>query len=104
MLDTAVFHVFTDGVAAAAEWLAALERFLRDPSQGLDDGATCHLLYDLYNWQQFQVLLPAGREGVLELLGDAKQFLAEEDPQAVRRVLDSLEEMFRGGLQPPDLA
>jgi hypothetical protein len=44
MLDAAVFHVFTDGVAAAAKWLAALEEFLRDPRKGVDEGATCHLL------------------------------------------------------------
>ncbi len=101
MLEAAAFHLFTDGAPAAAAWLAALERFLRDPAGGFDDGKTHHLLYHLYNWQQFQALLPAGREEVLELLGDAKQFLAEEDPQAVRRVLDSLEEMFRAGLRPP---
>src|SRR5687768_11344140 len=78
MLDAAVFHVFTDGVTAAAEWLAAWERFLREPGRGVDESATCHLLYHLYNWQQFQALLPAGRDGVLELLGDAKQYLADE--------------------------
>jgi hypothetical protein len=33
-------------------------------------------------------LLPAGRQRVLELLKDAKQYLAEEDAQAARRVLE----------------
>jgi hypothetical protein len=61
------------------------------------------LLYHLYNWQQFQALLPAGREGVLELLGDAKQFLTEEDTPSARRVLDTLEEMLRGAMNPPEI-
>lgn len=103
MLGPAVFHVFTDGVVAAVEWLAAVERCLRDPSQGIDDGATCHLLYHIYNWHQFQALLPAMREGVLELLADAKLYLAEENSEAVRRVLNRLEDMFQGGLQPPEI-
>jgi hypothetical protein len=103
MVETAAFHVFTDGVPAAVAWLAAAERFLRDPGAGLNAAVTCHLLYHLYNWQQFQALLPVGREAVLELLQDAKQFLAEEDPQAVGRVLDHLEDMFSAGLQPPNI-
>jgi hypothetical protein len=103
MLSAAVFHVFTDGVAAAAAWLAAVERFLRDPSLGLDGGATYHLLYHLYNWQQFQALLPAGKQGVLELLGDTKLFLSEGDPESAGRALRQLEEMFQAGLQPPEI-
>src|SRR5262249_13052313 len=101
MLSAAVFHVFTDGVAAAAGWLAALERFLREPGLGIDEGATYHLLYHLYNWQQFQALLPTGKHGVLELLGDAKQFLSEGDPASVGRLLGQLEEMFQAGRQVP---
>src|SRR5262245_17526510 len=58
MLDTAAFHLFTDGCGAAAEWLATLERFLRQPDEGLDFGATWHLLYHLYNWLQVEALLP----------------------------------------------
>jgi hypothetical protein len=101
MLDAAVFHIYVDGVKAALEWLAAAERFLREPGEGFDYGATWHLLYHLYNWLQLQALLPSGREGVLELLQDAKRFLAEQDYGAVQRVVGSLEEMFQGRLSPP---
>jgi hypothetical protein len=103
MIETAAFHVATDGVAAAVQWLAAVERFLREPDKGLDYGATWHLLYHLYNWQQFQSLLPHGRTGILERIEDAKFHLSEGDTEALRAVLKQLEEMFQGGLQPPQL-
>jgi hypothetical protein len=102
MIDTATFHIGVDGVGAALEWLAAVERFLREPPQGLDSGATWHLLYHLYNWQQFQSLLPDGRAGMLEWLEQAKQHLLEGDTEAVGAALTQIEAMFQGGLQPPD--
>ena len=82
MIETAVFHVFRDGVGAAIEWVAAAERFLRNPVSGFDCGATSHAVYHLHNWQQFQALLPVGRDGVLERLADIKRFLSENDPGA----------------------
>jgi len=102
MVDTATFHVAIDGVGAAFDWLAEVERFLREPRQGFDGGATWHLLYHLYNWQQFQSLLPDGRAGMLEWVGQAKQMLAEGDSEAVSEALKQLEAMLQGGLQPPD--
>jgi hypothetical protein len=101
MIAAAVFHVFCDGIGAALNWVAAAERFLRDPSHGLDHGATWHVVYHLYNWQQFEALMPVGREGVLERLKDIKLFLSEDNPKAAERVLDQLEEMFRGNVPPP---
>ena len=101
MIEAAVFHVFRDGVGAAMEWVAAVERFLRDPSHGLDYGATWHLVYHLYNWQQFEALLPIGREGVLERLKDMRLFLDEGDPEAAQAVIKQLEEMFSGDVAPP---
>jgi hypothetical protein len=103
MIEAAVFHVFCDGIWAALEWVAATERFLRDPSQGLDHGATCHVVYHLYNWQQFEALLPIGREGVLERLQDLKLLIGEKDPEAALHVLDQLEKSFRGQLKPPEI-
>ena len=101
MIEAAVFHVFRDGVGAALEWVAAAERFLRDPSHSLDHGATWHVVYHLYNWQQFEALLPIGREGVLERLKDMRLFLKEGDPEAAQGVLKQLEEMFGGDVLPP---
>jgi hypothetical protein len=103
MLDTAAFHLFTDGCAAAFEWLASLERFLRDPESGLDPGATWHLLYHLYNWQQVEALLPWGPSGLAERLADAKQFLSEGDLVAAERVLAELQTAMHGELRPPEV-
>jgi hypothetical protein len=101
MIDTATFHIAVDGVDAAVHWLVAVEQFVREPSKGLDYGATWHLLYHLYNWQQFQSLLPHGREGMMEFIKDAKLHLSEGDTEALAAVLKQMEEMFQGGLQAP---
>jgi hypothetical protein len=103
MIDAAAFHVFRDGVGAALEWVAASERFLRDPSLKLDPGATWHVVYHLYNWQQFEALLPVGREGVLRRLEDVQVLLSEGDSEAASTVLKELAEMFRGDVQPPTI-
>jgi hypothetical protein len=101
MIDAAAYHVFTDGIGAALEWVASTEQFLRDPTKGIDYGTTAHLLYHLYNWQQFEALLPIGRSGVVERLEDMKQFLAEGNTQAAERVRQTLEEMFKADATPP---
>jgi len=101
MIEAAVFHVFRDGIGAALEWVAATERFLRDPSQGIDHGATCHVVYHLYNWQQFEAVLPIGRAGVLERLQDMRLFLAEGDNAAAEGVCKQLAELFGGDVAPP---
>ena len=101
MLETAVHHVFRDGVGAALDWVAAAERFLRNPASEFDYGATWHAVYHLYNWLQFQGLLPIGREGVLERLADLNLFLSEGDTEAAVGVVNQLEELFRGDVPPP---
>lgn len=102
MIDTAAFHLFSDGCKAAVEWLASLERFIQRPRDGLDYGATWHLLYHLYNWQQFQALLPCGPIGLAERLGDVQQFLAEGDAEAANLVLTQLRAAVDGAMTPPD--
>jgi hypothetical protein len=101
MIEAAIVHVFSDGVGAALEWVAAAERFLRNPAAGFDYGATWHAVYHLYNWLQFQALLPIGRDGVMDRLADLKLFLAENDTEAASSVVTQLEQLFRGDVQPP---
>jgi plasmid stabilization system protein ParE len=101
MVEAAVYHVYRDGVGAALDWVAAAERFLRDPAAGFDYGATWHAVYHLYNWQQFQAILPIGRDGVLERLADLKLFVSEGSTDAAAQVIRQLEELFRGDVQPP---
>lgn len=104
MVDTALFHLIEEGIPAAIDWLAAIEKFLRDPTRRPDYGAAWHLLYHLYNWQQFEALLPVGREGVIELLQDIQHFLeAENDPEGALRVVKELRKKFEGNETSPQL-
>ncbi len=103
MIDSAVFHVFRDGVGAALEWVAATERFLRNPNERIDYGATWHVIYHLYNWQQFEAVLPIGKEGVLERLKDMELLLNEGNSEAARAVLKQLEELFSGDVPHPKI-
>jgi hypothetical protein len=104
MIDTATFHVFGDGINAAFDWLASLERFLQDPQLGIDFGATWHLLYHLYNWQQFQALLPLGKLAIAEHLKDVNLFLDEANTDAARQAIQRLIGSLSGDVEPPGIA
>jgi hypothetical protein len=97
MLKTAVFHTYIDGIEAAIDWLVNLELFLREPSHQLDIAATYHLLYHLYNWYQFNALLPDGKAGVLERLKEIKELASDGDIKAILSTVEQLESMFEGG-------
>ncbi|MEH2052653.1 hypothetical protein [Nostoc sp.] len=96
MLKTAVFHTYVDGIDAAIDWLVDLELFLHKPSHELDIGVTYHLLYHLYNWYQFNALLPDGKAGVLERLKEIKELASDGDIQAIIATVEELESMFEG--------
>lgn len=101
MIDTATYHVCVDGIDAALEWLASIEEFLQKPENGLDYGATWHLLYHLYNWQQFEALLPLAKCGIIEHLGDVKTLLDESSPEAAKQVIERLIQRLSGSLDSP---
>ena len=101
MIDTATFHVCVDGIDAALVWLASIEQFLQKPDDGLDYGATWHLLHHLYNWQQFEALMPLGKSGIAEHLGDIRAFLDESNPDAAKQTIDHLLKCLSGDLESP---
>lgn len=105
MRQTAHFHVFTDGIDAALDWLLAVADFANHPEEGkeIDEGATFHLLYHLYNWQQFQALLPVGGQGLVELSGDLKQAVQEQDLDWARNVAEQIEAKIKGGERAPGI-
>ena len=103
MIDTATFHVCVDGIDAALQWLASIELFLQKPESGLDYGATWHLLYHLYNWQQFDALIPLGKSGIAEHLKDIKTFLDEDNNNAARETIDHLLKRLSGDLGAPGI-
>lgn len=102
MAGTAAHHVYTDGVPAVVAFLADAELFLRDPEHHrLHLGVTWELLYHVYNWTQFRELLPQGKQNVLELLAELKQFVAEDDRSAILQTAEQLEEALNGNLDAP---
>ena len=103
MIDTATFHVCVDGIDAALGWLASIEQFLRQPNNGLCSGATWHLLHHLYNWQQFEALLPLGKSGIAEHLGDIKTFLDESNSEAAKQTVEQLLRCLAGDLESPSI-
>ena len=96
------FHVYVDGRDAALRVLAESERLLRDPSKPIDRGVAYELLYHLYNWHPFQERLPAGKVGLLELLQELRQFVAEDDREAILKTVENLQEVLEANDNPPD--
>jgi len=103
MIEAAVFHVVSEGIQAAIDWLAAIELFLRDSSKRFDYGATWHIVYHLYNWQQFEALLPIGRDGFQEHLRDIESSIAEGDSEGAGRIIKELLKSIGGDVRPPDI-
>lgn len=103
MIETATFHVCVDGIDAALVWLASVEKFLQKPDDGLEYGATWHLLHHLYNWQQFEALLPLGKSGIAGLLGNIKTYLDESNPDAAKQTIDDLLKCLSGDLKSPSM-
>ena len=101
MIKTAAFHVYVDGPEAVITWLADAELFLRDPEHTLCYGVTWDLLYHVYNWQQFQALLPEGTPQILVLLKQLRELADEGELEGVKQTSKDLEEMFEGNVDPP---
>jgi hypothetical protein len=101
MVNTAAFHVYVDGPDAVITFLADAELFLRDRSHRMSLGVTWEVLYHLYNWLQFRELLPDGRQNVLELLKELKQFVAEDDRDAIVKTAEELENALDGSRDHP---
>ena len=96
MTSTAAHHVYTDGAEALIAFLADAELFLRDPTHQLDYGVTSEVLYHIYNWLQFRELLPDGRTNLIELLAELKQFVTEDDREAIAATAAKIEEAIEG--------
>lgn len=101
MIKAAVFHVYVDGIDAVRIWLAAAERFLRDPSQKLNDGDTLDLLNHLYNWHMLEALLPCGRTGLVNMLDEIAELAAAGDIEAVNGQISQIKEMLDGNQTAP---
>jgi len=103
MVHTAAYHVYVDTPDAVVDFLADAELAIRDPSHKLDYGVVSHVLYHLYNWLQFDAILPEGTRDLLDLSTELKQHIADKDWEAVAQVADELGDILEGSRQPPDV-
>lgn len=83
MINTAIFHVYTDGVDAALDWLVAASEAISEGSPLPDDGTTWHLLYHIFNWYQFRELMPEGSQGLLDWIEGLEESVKEDDREAI---------------------
>ncbi|MGB3533774.1 MAG: hypothetical protein WBA13_09675 [Microcoleaceae cyanobacterium] len=101
MISTAVFHIYVDGIIAALDWLVEVEFFLQNPKPLLSHGITFHLIYHLYNWLQFEAIIPETNENLLEQISDVQAAIEDNDKDAALYLLEELKEKFEGNLNPP---
>lgn len=96
MINTAIFHVYTDGVDAVLDWLAAAADALTEGTPLPDDGKTWHLLYHVFNWYQFRELMPHGSQELLDWIEGLEESVNEDDrdsilahTKAIKEILDA---------------
>src|SRR5262245_3539338 len=103
MTYTAAHHVYEDGADAVIDFLADAELSIRDPHRELDLGITAELLYHLYNWLQYRAVLPVGRQDLLDLVEELREFTKQQDWEAVRKTIEELDDILEGSRPPPDV-
>lgn len=106
MIYSAAHHVYVDGCEAAIDFVAAAERFLRNPesSEPPDYGVTFHLLDHVYNWHMFQQLLPDAKPTLVALLKELNDAVAASDRDGVLRTTAEIEGIILGHQNPPSIA
>lgn len=104
MIDTACFHIYVDGVDAALAFVADAERALRDPAHRPDVGIAYELLYHLYNWLQFEALLPDGNQDVVDLTAELRKAAKEQDWETVSSLIEELDDVVSGSRSAPQIS
>ena len=103
MVHTAAHHVYQDGPEAVIDFLADAELAIREADHDLDMGVTWELLYHLYNWLQFRAVLPQGKQDLVDLVAELKEFTKDKDWDAVAKTVQELEDLVEGDRTPPDV-
>ena len=103
MLHTAAHHVYQDGPDAVIDFLADAELAIREADHDLDMGVTWELLYHVYNWLQFRAVLPEGKQDLVDLVAELKEFTKDKDWDAVAKTVQELEDLVEGDRTPPDV-
>lgn len=104
MINSAVFHLYIEGVHAAIDWLVDAELFLQNPKNNLCESKTYHLIYNLYNWLQFKAILQDSNENLIEKINDIKAAIKDDDWDAALDILEELKDKFNGDITPPNFS
>ena len=104
MVNTAIFHVYVDGMKSLLDWLVDIELFLQDSKHDLDEGLTYHVLYHLYNWLQFKTLLPDTTEDIVNKIDDIEMAIKDNEANVALDLLEELKDKYHGGLNYPDFS
>ena len=100
-VSTGAHHLFVDGPDALLRMLAALELSLRTRQMKVDYGVVWELLYHVYNWQQFEALLPGGSGELGQFVDEALQFIQDGDVEAARKHLEEIKDRLDGHRDVP---
>jgi hypothetical protein len=98
MINSAVHHIYTDGVDAALCFIAGAEMFLRDPHEDwLGYGESYELLYHVYNWHVLRGFMPKGTQELVDGLDDLKDAVASGDvPDDLLKRIGRLRDLLTG--------
>jgi hypothetical protein len=100
-VSTGAHHLFVDGPDALLRMLAALELSLRTREWKVDYGVVWEVLYHVYNWQQFEALLPGGSSELREFVDEALQFIQDGEVEAARSHLEEIRDRLDGHRDMP---
>ncbi|MEM9283809.1 MAG: hypothetical protein AAGA96_18460 [Verrucomicrobiota bacterium] len=103
MINTAVFHVYTDGVDAVLDWLVAAADAISEGTPLPDDGKTWHLLYHIFNWYQFRELMPHGSKELLDWAEGLEECVNEDDRDAILAHAKGIKEILDASRPHPKI-
>ena len=102
MLDSAVFHLYSELPRALRDLCAQIELSITKPEGHLHWGVTYEALYHLYNYLQLEALMPGTQQHLLDHVRDLKECLTEKDLEGATRVLEDIENHLGACIPPPD--
>ncbi|MCZ7647912.1 MAG: hypothetical protein M5U26_22080 [Planctomycetota bacterium] len=100
-LRTAHFHLYFELPEAMRDLLANLEESLRSNEEAPDHGRAFHVLYHLFNWIQFEALVPKGPEELKSLVEDVEVSIKEGDLDSAHSILKAIKDRLEGHELPP---
>lgn len=103
MLDSAVFHLYSELPRALRDLCAQIELSITKPEGSLHWGVTYEALYHLYNYLQLEALVPGAQQHLLDHVRDLKECLTEKDLEGATKVLNDIENHLEACIPPPDL-